>query len=125
MLERATNYFNSSNKLGQGGSGSVFKAIPSDQVFMGTFLFWTTSNCSLFLGQGLVPDGRVVAVKRLFCRTGQWERFFNEINLISEIDHKNLVKLLGCSITGPESLLVYEYVPNKSLLYYFSGDIPF
>ncbi|XP_008785014.2 cysteine-rich receptor-like protein kinase 3 [Phoenix dactylifera] len=94
MLERATNYFDSSNKLGQGGSGSVFK--------------------------GVLLDDRVVAVKRLFFHTGQWEKFFNEINLISTIDHKNLVKLLGCSITGPESLLVYEYVPNKSLCYYFS-----
>ncbi|MCL7046470.1 hypothetical protein MKW94_008311, partial [Papaver nudicaule] len=89
-LERATNYFNNSNKLGQGGSGSVFK--------------------------GTLPDGKVVAVKRLFFNTRQWvDQFFNEVNLISEVHHKNLVKLLGCSITGPESLLVYEYVPNKSL----------
>lgn len=41
--------------------------------------------------------------------------FFNEVNLISGIEHKNLVKLLGCSIEGPESLLVYEYVPDKNL----------
>ncbi|OVA19860.1 Protein kinase domain [Macleaya cordata] len=89
-LERATNYFNNNNKLGQGGSGSVFK--------------------------GTLPDGKIVAVKRLFFNTRQWvDQFFNEVNLISDIHHKNLVKLLGCSITGPESLLVYEYVPNKSL----------
>lgn len=89
-LERATNYFNSSNKLGQGGSGSVYK--------------------------GILPDGSVVAIKRLFFNTRQWvDDFFNEVNLISGVHHKNLVKLLGCSITGPESLLVYEYVPNKSL----------
>ena len=41
--------------------------------------------------------------------------FFNEVNLISGINHKNLAKLLGCSIIGPESLLVYEYMPNHSL----------
>lgn len=43
------------------------------------------------------------------------DHFFNEVNLISGIRHKNLVELLGCSITGPESLLVYEYVPNQSV----------
>ncbi|XP_057481049.1 cysteine-rich receptor-like protein kinase 42 [Actinidia eriantha] len=89
-LEQATDFFKASNKLGQGGSSSVFK---------GTF-----------------PDGRVVAVKRLFFSTRQWvDDFFNEVNLISGIQHKNLVRLLGCSIEGPESLLVYEFLPNKSL----------
>ncbi|KAK8659564.1 hypothetical protein V6N13_029764 [Hibiscus sabdariffa] len=89
-LEKATDYFNDLNKLGQGGSGSVYK--------------------------GTLSDGRVVAIKRLFFNTRQWvDHFFNEVNLISGIHHKNLVKLLGCSITGPESLLVYEYVSNQSL----------
>lgn len=69
-----------------------------------------------------MPDGQVVAIKRLFFNTRQWvDHFFNEVNLISGINHKNLVKLLGCSITGPESLLVYEFVPNQSLHDYFSG----
>ncbi|XP_042431829.1 cysteine-rich receptor-like protein kinase 3 [Zingiber officinale] len=96
-LEKATNFFSNDNKLGQGGSGSVFK--------------------------GVLPDGRRVAVKRLYYNTRQWvDHFFNEVNLISGIEHKNLVKLLGCSITGPESLLVYEYVPNKSLDHYLSDD---
>ncbi|XP_059444768.1 cysteine-rich receptor-like protein kinase 1 [Corylus avellana] len=90
LLEKATNSFDGSRKLGQGGAGSVFK--------------------------GILPDGTIVAVKRLFFNTRQWaDEFFNEVNLISGIQHKNLVKLLGCSIEGPESLLVYEYLPNKSL----------
>lgn len=89
-LEKATDYFNPSRKLGQGGAGSVFK--------------------------GTLPNGETVAVKRLFFNTRQWvDEFFNEVNLLSGIQHKNLVKLLGCSIEGPESLLVYEYVPNKNL----------
>ncbi|KAB1999481.1 hypothetical protein ES319_D12G165200v1 [Gossypium barbadense] len=89
-LEKATNYFSDTNKLGQGGSGSVYK--------------------------GTLPNGKVVAIKRLFFNTRQWvDQFFNEVNLISGINHKNLVKLLGCSITGPESLLVYEFVSNQSL----------
>lgn len=65
---------------------------------------------------GILPNGKPVAVKRLIFNTRQWvDEFFNEVNLISSIEHKNLVKLLGCSIEGPESLLVYEYVPNRSL----------
>lgn len=89
-LEKATNYFDPLRKLGQGGAGSVFR--------------------------GTLPDGKTVAVKRLFFSTRQWvDEFFNEVNLISGIEHKNLVKLLGCSIEGPESLLVYEFVPNQSL----------
>ncbi|GAY46806.1 hypothetical protein WN943_010054 [Citrus x changshan-huyou] len=89
-LEKATNYFNPSKKLGQGGAGSVY--------------------------MGSLPNGTTVAVKRLIFNTRQWvDEFFNEVNLISSIEHKNLVKLLGCSIEGPESLLVYEYVPNRSL----------
>ncbi|XP_031286597.1 cysteine-rich receptor-like protein kinase 42 [Pistacia vera] len=89
-LEKATDYFSASKKLGQGGAGSVYV--------------------------GTLPNGKSVAVKRLIFNTRQWvDEFFNEVNLISKIQHKNLVKLLGCSIEGPESLLVYEYVPNKSL----------
>ncbi|KAG6398215.1 hypothetical protein SASPL_139670 [Salvia splendens] len=89
-LEKATNYFDPLRKLGQGGAGSVYR--------------------------GTLPNGNTVAVKRLFFSTRQWvDEFFNEVNLISGIEHKNLVKLLGCSIEGPESLLVYEYVPNQSL----------
>ncbi|KAI3463021.1 hypothetical protein Pfo_019684 [Paulownia fortunei] len=92
-LEKATNYFDSSRKLGQGGAGSVYR--------------------------GTLPNGKTVAVKRLFFSTRQWvDEFFNEINLISGIEHKHLVKLLGCSIEGPESLLVYEFVRNKSLEQY-------
>ncbi|KAL3624264.1 hypothetical protein CASFOL_033080 [Castilleja foliolosa] len=89
-LEKATNYFDLSRKLGQGGAGSVYR--------------------------GTLPNGKTVAVKRLFFSTRQWvDEFFNEVNLISGIEHKNLVKLLGCSIEGPESLLVYEFVSNMSL----------
>ncbi|PHT65437.1 hypothetical protein T459_29862 [Capsicum annuum] len=55
-------------------------------------------------------------VKRLFfnnkCRAAD---FYNEVNIISGVEHKNLVRLLGCSCLGPESLLVYEFLPNQNL----------
>lgn len=99
-LEKATDYFNPSRKIGQGGAGSVYK--------------------------GTLPDGRSVAVKRLIFNTNQWvDDFFNEVNLIAGIQHKNLVQLLGCSIEGPESLLVYEYVPNRSLDQFIFGNSSF
>ncbi|KAE8692324.1 Cysteine-rich receptor-like protein kinase 2 [Hibiscus syriacus] len=65
---------------------------------------------------GTLPDGREIAVKRLFFNSRHRAAdFFNEINIISSVEHKNLVRLLGCSCSGPESLLVYEFLPNKSL----------
>ncbi|KAM3706319.1 hypothetical protein ACB098_03G143700 [Castanea mollissima] len=89
-LEKATGSFDDANKLGQGGFGTVYK--------------------------GVLPDGREIAVKRLFFnnrhRAGD---FYNEVNIISSVEHKNLVRLLGCCCSGPESLLVYEFMPNKSL----------
>jgi len=66
--------------------------------------------------QGDLPDGREVAVKRLKIGSSQGDvEFLNEINLISRIQHKNLVKLLGCSVINSERLLVYEYLQNGSL----------
>ncbi|XP_052185973.1 cysteine-rich receptor-like protein kinase 2 [Diospyros lotus] len=89
-LEKATGSFDEANKLGQGGFGTVYK--------------------------GVLPDGREIAVKRLFFNNRHRAAdFYNEVNIISSVEHKNLVRLLGCSCSGPESLLVYEFLPNKSL----------
>ncbi|XP_019085667.1 PREDICTED: G-type lectin S-receptor-like serine/threonine-protein kinase At1g61390 [Camelina sativa] len=89
-IRTATNDFNSSNKLGQGGFGPVYK--------------------------GNLEDGKEIAVKRLSSSSGQGaDEFMNEIRLISKLQHKNLVRLLGCSIEGEEKLLVYEFLVNKSL----------
>lgn len=90
QLKKATNNFGLSNKIGQGSYGTVYKAVLS--------------------------GGKEVAVKRLFLNTKQWvDQFLNEVHLINRVRHKNLVKLLGCSVDGPESLLVYEYYCNRSL----------
>eukprot|EP01018_Ginkgo_biloba_P036401 Gb_35263 [translate_table: standard] len=86
----ATDNFNKNNKLGEGGFGPVYK--------------------------GRISDGTEVAVKMLSVRSMQGKReFMNEVKLVAKIQHRNLVRLLGCCSEGPEKLLVYEYLPNKSL----------
>ncbi|XP_031477885.1 cysteine-rich receptor-like protein kinase 2 [Nymphaea colorata] len=90
VLVKATDSFSKANKLGQGGFGDVYK--------------------------GRLPDGREVAVKRLFVRAnGRGQEIYNEISIISRAQHKNLVSFLGYSLSGDESLLVYEFLPNTSL----------
>ncbi|RHN45867.1 putative protein kinase RLK-Pelle-DLSV family [Medicago truncatula] len=89
-LATATNNFHSSNKLGQGGFGPVYK--------------------------GTMHDGQEIAVKRLSKASGQGlKEFMNEVAVISKLQHRNLVKLLGCCVDGEEKMLIYEYMPNKSL----------
>ncbi|XP_048566227.1 cysteine-rich receptor-like protein kinase 10 isoform X1 [Triticum urartu] len=93
---RATHNFSKENLLGQGGFGPVYKF------------------CTYFQGQ--LPDGTEIAVKRLASHSGQgFTEFKNEVELIAKLQHSNLVKLMGCCIKGEEKLLVYEYLPNKSL----------
>ncbi|RXH98819.1 hypothetical protein DVH24_011144 [Malus domestica] len=89
-LRAATEYFNPSNKLGEGGYGPVYK--------------------------GTLSDGRVVAVKQLSVASHQGKsQFVSEIATISAVQHRNLVKLYGCCIEGSHRILVYEYLENKSL----------
>ncbi|KAF5474710.1 hypothetical protein F2P56_006587 [Juglans regia] len=90
IIMAATDDFSESNKLGQGGFGTVYK--------------------------GVLEDGKGVAVKRLSRKSWQGlEEFKNEVILIARLQHRNLVKLLGCAIEGEEKLLVYEFMPNRSL----------
>uniref|UniRef100_A0A1J3K3D8 Cysteine-rich receptor-like protein kinase 8 n=1 Tax=Noccaea caerulescens TaxID=107243 RepID=A0A1J3K3D8_NOCCA len=94
-IQAATNDFSQSNKIGQGGFGEVYK---------GTF-----------------SDGTEVAVKKLSKSSGQGDtEFKNEVVVVAKLQHRNLVRLLGFSIEGEERVLVYEYVPNKSLDYFLS-----
>ncbi|KAJ9136270.1 hypothetical protein P3X46_033362 [Hevea brasiliensis] len=89
-ISAATNNFSPANKLGQGGFGSVYK--------------------------GRLHNGQEIAVKRLSQSSGQGiEEFKNEVALIARLQHRNLIKLLGCCIHREEQMLIYEYLPNKSL----------
>ncbi|CAJ1978402.1 unnamed protein product, partial [Sphenostylis stenocarpa] len=93
LVVTATNGFSSENKLGQGGFGPVYK--------------------------GILPIGKEVAVKRLSKSSAQGiVEFKNELTLISELQHMNLVQLLGCCIHEEEKILIYEYMANKSLDFY-------
>ncbi|KAJ0693190.1 putative protein kinase RLK-Pelle-DLSV family [Helianthus annuus] len=86
----ATENFSLANKLGQGGFGPVYK---------GTF-----------------PEGAEMAVKRLSSQSKQGlKEFKNEVLLIAKLQHRNLIRLLGYSMKNHEMILLYEYMPNKSL----------
>ncbi|XP_042468909.1 receptor-like serine/threonine-protein kinase SD1-8 isoform X1 [Zingiber officinale] len=89
-IAEATNNFSESNKLGQGGYGPVYK--------------------------GKLMDGQEIAVKRLSMTSTQGaHEFKNEVTVIAKLQHRNLVRLLGCCIEARERMLIYEFMPNGSL----------
>ncbi|CAN6699416.1 unnamed protein product [Malus baccata var. baccata] len=99
-IVKATNNFASNKKLGTGGFGSVYK--------------------------GVLDNGKEIAVKRLAKNSGQGiGEFKNEVVLLSKLQHRNLVRILGCCVQDEEKVLIYEYLPNKSLDFFIFGNEAF
>ncbi|KAM6568709.1 hypothetical protein CsatB_016694 [Cannabis sativa] len=95
-VKKATNNFSRERILGSGGFGEVYK--------------------------GELQDGTIVAIKS--AKVGNiksTEQVLNEVGILSQVNHKNLVKLLGCCVDSDQPLMIYEYISNGTLHAHLHG----
>ncbi|KAM4090898.1 hypothetical protein ACJW30_09G097800 [Castanea mollissima] len=95
-ITRATNNFSKHKLLGSGGFGEVFK--------------------------GILDDGTIIAVKRAKPgNTKGIDQILNEVRILCQVNHRSLVRLLGCCVELHQPILIYEYIPNGTLFDHLHG----
>ncbi|XP_047306635.1 wall-associated receptor kinase 5-like, partial [Impatiens glandulifera] len=101
-LEEATNRYNEANILGEGGFGTVYKGVLPNKIVV-----------AVKVSKNMQKDH----IEQFMSgeKKGQVEEFINEVIILSQVNHRHIVRLLGCCLETEVPLLVYEYISNGTL----------